>query len=53
VSQRELYNAALEERIDCYRKTGKTRTYIDQRKAATPPAKAEATARTQAVRAWN
>ena len=28
-AQRELYNAALEERIDCYRKTGKTRTYID------------------------
>jgi putative transposase len=34
-SQRELYNAALEERIDCYRKTGKTRTYIDQCKALT------------------
>jgi putative transposase len=33
--QRELYNAALEERIDCYRKTGKTRTYIDQCKALT------------------
>ena len=31
-SQRELYNAALEERIDCYRKTG---TYIDQCKALT------------------
>jgi putative transposase len=30
-----LYNAALEERIDCYRKTGKTRTYIDQCKALT------------------
>lgn len=29
-SQRQLYNAALEERIDCYRKTGKGRTYIDQ-----------------------
>jgi len=34
-SQRELYNAALEERIDCYRKTGKTRTYMDQCKALT------------------
>jgi len=34
-SQRELYNAALEERIYCYRKTGKTRTYIDQCKALT------------------
>jgi putative transposase len=34
-AQRELYNAALEERIDCYRKTGKTRTYIDQCKALT------------------
>jgi putative transposase len=34
-AQRELYNAALEERIDCYRKTGKSRTYIDQCKALT------------------
>jgi putative transposase len=34
-AQRELYNAALEERIDCYRKTGKARTYIDQCKALT------------------
>jgi len=34
-AQRELYNAALEERIDCYRKTGKTRSYIDQCKALT------------------
>jgi putative transposase len=34
-SQRALYNAALEERIDCYRKTGKTPTYIDQCKALT------------------
>jgi putative transposase len=34
-SQRELYNAALEERIDCYRKTGKPRTYFDQYKALT------------------
>jgi putative transposase len=34
-AQRELYNAALEERIDYYRKTGQTRTYIDQCKALT------------------
>jgi putative transposase len=34
-AQRQLYNAALEERIDCCRKTGKTRTYIDQCKALT------------------
>ena len=34
-AQRELYNAALEERIDCYRKTGKARTYIGQCKALT------------------
>jgi putative transposase len=32
-SQRELYNAALEERIDAYRKAGISRTYIDQTKA--------------------
>ena len=29
-AQRVLYNAALEERIDCYRKTGKGISYIDQ-----------------------
>ena len=34
-SQRELYNAALEERIDAYRKAGITRTYFDQAKALT------------------
>ncbi len=32
---RQLYNAALEERIDCYRKTGKARTYFDQTAALT------------------
>jgi putative transposase len=32
---RQLYNAALEERVDCYHKTGKTRTYIDQCRALT------------------
>ena len=34
-SQRILYNAALEERIGCYRATGKTRSFIDQAKALT------------------
>jgi putative transposase len=29
-SQRQLYNAALQERIDCYRKTGKGPSYISQ-----------------------
>ena len=33
--QRRLYNAALEERIDAYRKFGITRSYIDQCKALT------------------
>lgn len=33
--QRGLYNAALEERIDCYRKTGKSISYIDQCKSLT------------------
>ncbi len=33
--QRLLYNAALEERIGCYRKTGKSLTYFDQTKALT------------------
>ena len=31
----ELYNACLEERIDCYRKTGESRSYYDQCKALT------------------
>jgi putative transposase len=34
-SQRQLYNAALEERIDAYRKAKLTRTYFDQAKALT------------------
>src|SRR6185436_19477959 len=34
-SQRQLYNAALEERIEAYRKAGVTRTYFDQTKALT------------------
>lgn len=33
--QRQLYNAALQERIECYRKTGRGRTYIDQSLALT------------------
>lgn len=32
---RQLYNAALQERIDCYRKTGKGRTLYDQFRALT------------------
>lgn len=34
-SQRVLYNAALQERIDCYQKTGEGRTYMEQCKALT------------------
>lgn len=34
-SQRELYNAALQERIECYKKTGKSRSYMDQCKSLT------------------
>lgn len=34
-SQRQLYNAALEERIEAYRKASLTRTYVDQCKALT------------------
>jgi putative transposase len=34
-AQRELYNAALEERIDCYCKTGRRLAYIDQCKSLT------------------
>ncbi|MCY4190936.1 MAG: hypothetical protein OXD42_06380 [Rhodospirillaceae bacterium] len=34
-AQRQLYNAALEERIDCYGKTGRGITYIDQFKSLT------------------
>jgi putative transposase len=34
-SQRQLYNGALEERIEAYRKAGVTRTYFDQLKALT------------------
>jgi len=33
--QRQLYNAALEERVGAYRKAGLTRTYVDQCKALT------------------
>jgi putative transposase len=34
-TQRQLYNAALEERIDAYRKAGITRSYFDQCNALT------------------
>ena len=34
-SQRQLYNAALEERIGAYRKAGRTLTYFDQTKGLT------------------
>jgi putative transposase len=34
-SQRQLYNAALEERIGAYRKAGRTLTYFDQSKGLT------------------
>jgi putative transposase len=34
-TQRQLYNAALEERIEAYRKAGIKRTYIDQTRALT------------------
>src|SRR5258708_1585971 len=33
--QRHLYNAGLEERIDCYNKTGKRKTLLDQQKSLT------------------
>ena len=33
--QRQLYNAALEERIDCYRKTGRSLSFVDQAKSLT------------------
>lgn len=46
---RELYNAALQERIDCYRKTGGGRTLIDQQKALTELRKDVAYARFPAV----
>ena len=39
-AQRQLYNAALEERIDCWRKTGRTVTCIDQFKSLTECRKA-------------
>ena len=33
--RRRLYNTALEERVGCYRNTGKTRTYFDRCRALT------------------
>lgn len=34
-SHQQLYNAALEERIDCYRKTGRSLSYADQCRSLT------------------
>jgi putative transposase len=34
-SQRQLFNAGLQERIDCYRKTGETISWFDQQKELT------------------
>jgi putative transposase len=44
-SQRQLYNAALEERIGAYRTAGITRTFFDQSKALTEWRQADAEAR--------
>ena len=33
--QKDLYNAALQERIDCYQKTGKSISYNDQQASLT------------------
>ena len=35
IKQRKLYNAGLEERIDCYKKTGKSISLYDQCKSLT------------------
>lgn len=43
--QRQLYNAALQERIECYRKTGVGRSCIDQQKALTEWRNADSDAR--------
>jgi putative transposase len=52
--QRQLYNAALEERIDAYRKAGITRTYFDQCKALTEwrQSDPEAAALPRAMQRW-
>lgn len=47
--QRQLYNGALEERIECYRKTGRTPTLIDQQKSLTQWRKEDASARSVAT----
>ena len=44
-SQRQLYNGALQERIEAYRKAGVTRTYFDQTKALTEWRQSDAEAR--------
>jgi putative transposase len=47
--QRQLYNAALESRVDCYRKTGKGITFFDQCKELTELRKEESFASTVRV----
>jgi putative transposase len=49
-AQRQLYNAALEERIDAYRKAGVTRTYFDQQIALTEWRQSDPDARALSVR---
>ncbi len=49
-AQRELYNAALEERIDAYRKAGIARTFFDQVKALTEWRQVDSDARSVPVR---
>ena len=51
-AQRQLWNDALAERIDCYRKTGRSITYFDQCRSVTEcrrdiPAMAECPLRIQ------
>ena len=48
-AQRELYNAALQERIDAYRKAGIARTYIDQTRGLTEWRKSDPEARSVPV----
>lgn len=52
--QRQLYNAALEERIGCYAKTGKSRSYFDQTAALTVWRQSDIDARAthRAIQTW-
>ena len=49
-SQRQLYNAALQERIDAYRKRGIRRTYFDQTRGLTEWRQSDPDARTLPVK---